>query len=119
MANNPILRKVVRRVAEALASFAVEKGWAQDEYGIYYRMNPDWDQVHFIFVAKGLPGQGSFSDYAEVRNYLAQKLQDEPDLMNMVGLVVRDYSQVEQGGIYSIGADYKEYWTVHKTDPKV
>ena len=115
MAQSTILKRVVRRVAKALTDFARDKGWAPEDYRIYYRVNEVWDQVHFIFVAKAFESRSDFENYAEVRAYLEKSLADDPGLLKVIGLAVRSLSQVEKGGMHSIGPEYKEFWTFSRS----
>lgn len=114
MAVNTTLKRALRLIAGALTDYAKDQGWSPDDYWIYYHINPKWDKIHMIFVAKGFEGKGDFQNYASVRRYLESKLADEPELLNYMGLIVRSLKQVEEGGIYAIGPEYRDDWTLSR-----
>jgi hypothetical protein len=109
MAIDTTLRRAVRRIAEALTKYARRQGWKYDEYQIYYHVNSIWNKLHVIFVARGFEGRGDFQNYVSVREHLEKELADEPGLLDMLGLIVRSPKEVEEGGIYAIGPEYREY----------
>jgi len=114
MAVSTALKRALRLIAGALIDYAKDQGWSPEDYWIYYHINSRWDKIHITFVAKGLAGKGDFQNYASVRQYLESQLADEPELLNYMGLIVRSLKQVEEGGIYAIGPEYRDYWTLSR-----
>ena len=110
MAVSTILRRALRRIAGAITEYAKKNKWTEQDYWIYYQFNPDWDRLHILFVAKAFDLNSEFKNYASVQEFLTEVLADEPHLQELLGLVVRSKRQVDEGGIYSIGSDYREYY---------
>jgi len=107
------MRRSVFLVAGALTRFAESQGWKDPQYWIYYRINPDWGKVHFIFVAEAFNGKNPYETTRQVWAYLEEELKEYSDVLSSLGLVVRSKEQVNEGGIYAIGSEYKEYWTLY------
>jgi hypothetical protein len=116
MATETALRRAVRLVAGALTQYAQEQGWRDEDYWIYYSINPHWGgRVHFVFVARGFDGRDDYESYRSVWRHLQRVLADEPDVLESLNLVVLGKNKVDEGGAYSIGPEYedfKEFWTV-------
>ena len=108
-----IVRRSVFLVAGALTKFAKAQGWEDLDYWIYYKTNPEWDKVHFVFVAKGFNDQDPYESTKSVWSYLEKELSGEQDVLRSLGLVVRSKKKVEEGGLYAIGPGYKEFWTIY------
>jgi len=108
------LNGALREIAGALTKYARDHNWSDDDYWIYYRIDPEWDKIHIIFVAKEFdPGRKS-DNYVSVRSYLEKHLLDHPEFLNHLGLIVQSLVRVNQGGIYAIGPEFKEFWTFHR-----
>jgi hypothetical protein len=115
MAVSSTLRRAVRGIAKNLMKYAQAQGWGPDDYLIYYRTNPNWDQVHFLFAARAFEGRDKFESYVAVRKYLEEELGDDTDLLGTLSLVIRDFAQLAKGGIYSVGPEYKEFRPIAKS----
>jgi hypothetical protein len=113
MAEDPEMRREVFLVSGALSKFAKEKGWKDSDYWIYYKPNPDWGRVYFVFVAEPLNDQDLYAATTEVWSYLQKELAEVPDVLKSLGLVVRSKKKVDEGGLYSIGPSFREYWTIY------
>jgi hypothetical protein len=108
MAGGATLDRAVQRTAAVLRDYAREQGWGPEDFRLYASVSPEWEHIHVIFVSKGFEGRDYYESYASVKDYLSKRLADSPDLANALGLVIRDFKQVEQGGFYGIGPDYSE-----------
>ncbi len=95
-----------RRVANSLMKYAHEHDWTPDDYRIYMRSEDDWEFVHIVLVARAFEGRDNFAAYSEVLDFLQGDLADRPDLLNSIALVVKDFRQAEDRGIFGIGPDY-------------
>jgi hypothetical protein len=115
MAEDAEMRREVSLVARELTSFAMEKGWNDLDYWIYYRPNPDWDRVHFVFVSSHFDDQDPYEATRSVWSYLEKKLSAHPEVLKSLNLVVRSKCQVDQGGLYAIGSEYREFYTFYPT----
>jgi hypothetical protein len=113
MAEDSEMRRSVFLVAGALTKLAESQGWKESDYRIYYRTNPDWGKVHFIFVVEAFNGKDPYETTRRVWAYLEKELKECQDVLSSLGLVVRSKEQVDEGGIYAIGSEYKEYWTLY------
>ncbi|MBX6311559.1 MAG: hypothetical protein IRY99_01345 [Isosphaeraceae bacterium] len=113
MAVSTDVAAAIARVASALTRYAQARGWKPEDWRLYYRVTPDWDRMHFIVVARELDDQDEFAAYSSIRNYLERELADAPELFRAVGLVVRGFKQIEEGGIYRIGDDFKRIDAEH------
>ncbi len=116
-----IMRWSVFLVARALTKYAKSRGWEDADYWIYYKTNPDWNKVHFVFVAKGFENQDPYESTRSVWSYLEKELSEHQDVLRSLGLVVRSKAKVDEGGLYAIGPGYeeffgpgyKEFWTIY------
>ena len=111
MGRGTIVRRAVRRIADALRAYADARGWSPEEFQVFARVNDRWGKIHIIFVSQRFENHPNFASYTSVRDFLRRELQDDPELDQAIGLVVRTPSQVEQGGIYAIGSGYVEIGT--------
>jgi hypothetical protein len=111
MAISPTLRQARKRVAEALGEFAREQKWDPQDYKIFVRANKQWGHLQIILVLRDLEKLDYYDMYSTIWNFLREKLKDEPELVNYLGLVLRSFRQVEEGGIYTIEPDYMELKT--------
>ena len=103
----------VHLAAGALTRFAKAQGWNDSDYWIFYKTNPDWDKIHFIFVAEGFNDQDPYEANRTVWSYLEKELGGHKDVLRSLGLVVRSKKKVDEGGLYAIGPGYKEFWTMY------
>jgi hypothetical protein len=114
VAKGTVLTRAVREIARALTKFATESNWNDEDYGIYFSIKSEWDQIYIIFVSKAFDAGTDFANYAAVQQFLNSYFAAEPQILNHLNLSVRSSRQVEQGGIYAIGPDYQEYWTMSR-----
>jgi hypothetical protein len=108
MAFSPTMRRAVRRVADILGDYARKQGWGSDEFRLLFSVNEDWGKIHVVFLARGFEGRDPHKRYAEVDQYLRKNLREEPELFQSIGLVIRTFKQLEEGGPYAIGPGYEE-----------
>jgi hypothetical protein len=113
MAVGATLKKALRQIATGLTKYASSQGWADSDYWIYYRTEPDWDRIHIIFVARQFDSKREFENYVSVRDFLSNELAADPEALDSLGLIVRSAEQVDQGGIYAIGPEYREFYTFY------
>jgi hypothetical protein len=113
MAHRTDLRWVLHKVITGLLNFRKAKNWSDQDYWVYYDLNEDWDRVNIVFVAKAFNDTDRFDSYREVWEFLQKQMADDPESLGRINLVVRSEDQVQQGGIYSIGREYKEYFTFY------
>ncbi len=107
------MRRVVREVSGALTKYADREGWAKNEYWIYYHVKSGWNIVYFIFVSRGFDRSDEWTSYQSVWQFLVEYFKDDPEVLRYFKLVVRSKTKVDEGGLYSIGPQYKEYWTFY------
>jgi hypothetical protein len=108
MDNVTALNMAARKVAHALMRYAEKKGWRPDDYRVYVRFNEDWDTMHFVLVSREFEGQDNYESYQDVWRHLEDSLKDDPELLRSIYLVVKDFKQAEQGGIFGVGPDYDQ-----------
>src|SRR4051812_5989919 len=108
MALSPTMKRAVRRVADLLGEFATQQGSGVEDWRLFFRVDPDWDRIRVIIVSNGFEGHDPYGSYAAVEQFLRDKLRDDPALFHAIGLVIRTFQQVDEGGIYAIGPDYFE-----------
>jgi hypothetical protein len=68
-------------------------------------------------VARAFNGRDYAASYRAVMNYLRKELAEEPGLFESIGLALRDFDQVDEGGIYAIGPDYEDAWPASPVAP--
>jgi hypothetical protein len=110
MVARPTLRTkaVIRRTAEALAEFAKEQGWKKDQYQLLFHLQEEWGRITVMLVAEDFGGRSDREMWDLVYDYLQRSLKQEGDIGFSLGLAVREKSQVEKGGLYSIPDTYVE-----------
>jgi len=102
-------------IAKALKEFATEQSWNAGEYKILFRASRRWGIIYVFFVTKDF---GKFSNqdmWVMVWKHLEKSLATGPAIGYTIRLAVRDWKQVEEGGIYSIPpgfVDQEELLTV-------
>jgi hypothetical protein len=112
------MKRSVRLVAQSLDRFARLRGWSDSEYWIFYRTKPELERVHFLFVAVAFNDEDSYTTTSQVWDHLQSELGQYPDVLQSVNLVVRSKKKVDEGGLYTIGSQYREYRTVSPTKAK-
>ncbi len=105
-----MMRRSVFLVASALTKFARSRGWKDSDYWIYYKTNPEWNKVHFIFVVEEFKDQDLNAATKAVWDFLMKELSVHQDVLNSLGLVVLSKAKVQEGGLYAIGPGYEEYF---------
>jgi hypothetical protein len=118
MDSESTLRRIVSEVAQTLTSYADTKGWAKNDFWIYFKINTDWDTVLFILVSRRIGEAEEDAYYHEVWQYLIEHYKADPAILRYINLVVRSKSKVDKGGLSSISPTYEEYdehWTVRPT----
>jgi len=108
MALETVKRNLVRRVVGAFRDYAASQGWRPEDYRIYVWPNLDWFSVHVILAVKSLPERNAEDSTFAAIDFVHDKLKDDPDLARSIGLTVRTFDQIEQGGLYGIAPDFVE-----------
>jgi hypothetical protein len=106
MALGSTMKAALKRIADALAAFATDQGWQPDEYQILFHVSQKWGRIRVFFITKDFGNVSRHEMWARVWDYLEKSLKNGPDIGFSVGLSVRDWSQVNQGGAYSIPPGY-------------
>jgi hypothetical protein len=106
MAIGATMKSAIKRIADALANFASQHGWKPDEYQILFYRSGRWGRIRVFFIAKDFGGLSRQEMWSRVSDYLDKELASGPDIGYSLGLSVRDWSQVNQGGAYSIPLGY-------------
>lgn len=101
-------KSAVRRIAKALASFAQQRGWSEDQYQLFFRVLEEWGRITVMLVAEDFDGRSDREMWDLVHDFLLESLKEDGDLGFSLGLSVREKSQVERGGIYAIPETYVE-----------
>jgi hypothetical protein len=109
MALGATLKAVLTLIADALTAFAVEQGWNSNEYRILFHVNPRWGRIRVFFIAKDFGGASSQEIWTRVWDSIEKSLNSGPEIGYSIGLSVRDWDQVNQGGAYSIPPGYIDY----------
>lgn len=68
-----------------------------------------WIGLILFFIAKDFNNKDGFASYRDVRESLRKRMAGRSEDLRRVNLVVHSESQVQQGGVYSIGREYNEY----------
>jgi hypothetical protein len=111
MADERLMRPVVRHFARLLSEYAASRGWSADRYKLFFLPDADWGQVVIIFVGP-FPTDDEehedarFLEWEQIVEFLEKHLHDQPSLLTSYNLVLRTPEEVEEGGIYSIGPEY-------------
>ncbi len=114
MALTAEVRQTIRWVTRAFGRFAADQGWKPGEYQVFIHINEDWGKVHVLLAAKDFPGQTELEKWQYVMHYLERHFgEEEPWLLKALGLILRTFDQIEEGGIYSISpqfVDVRDYF---------
>jgi hypothetical protein len=106
MALSPTLRSALTRISTALNDFASQRGWKPGEYKVLIHVSQKWGRIRVFFIVKDFEGLSEQDMWAQVWDHLEKTLESGPDLVYSVGLSVRSWDQVKQGGMYSIPLGY-------------
>jgi hypothetical protein len=109
MALGTTLKTALKRIADALEGFAAEQGWKSNEYQILFHASQKWGRIRVFFIIKDFGGLSSQDMWARVWDYMESSFKSGPDIGFSVGLSIRDWSQLNQGGGYSIPPGYVDY----------
>jgi hypothetical protein len=118
MAHDANLKRAVRLVAQSLESFARLKQWKREEYWLFYRTKPELGRMHFLLIAVALNDEDSDAATSQVWDHLQSELGRFPEILQSINLVVRSKKKVDEGGLYAIGSEYREYRPVSPTRAK-
>jgi hypothetical protein len=106
MALDPVTRTTVKKIANAFREYAATQGWSPQDYQIFIRINPDWGQVHVLFVAKTFPDPDTNRQWMNMMKGIEGPLPDIMENLASLDLTLRTFDQVNEGGIYSIGTQF-------------
>jgi hypothetical protein len=109
MALGSTMKTALKRIADALDRFAAEQGWKPDEYQILFRVSHGWGRIRVFFIVKDFGNLSRQEAWVRIWDYLENSFKNGPDIGYSVGLSVRDRSQVNQGGAYSIPPGYVDH----------
>jgi len=104
----PPMKRAIRRVIQLLRRYATAQGWQPGEYLIFISANEGWGYINIILVAKAIPGKDYFRRWESVINFLEKELKHDRPLFEALGLVLRTFDQVAEGGLYAIPDSYEE-----------
>jgi hypothetical protein len=109
MALGTTMNSVITRITAALTDFASQQGWKPNEYQILFYPSSRWGRIRVFFIVKDFGGLSRQDMWGRVSDYLETELAKGPDIGYSLGLSVRDWSQVNQGGAYSIPLGYIDH----------
>jgi len=104
-----VVKRSLRRIAEAIEGYAKSQGWNPDDYRWYYRLQLEWNHIHILFGSRAFDEGDYYDNYKSIRSFLDAALEDEPGLSDAIGIAIRDFKQLETGDPRIIGSDYEEY----------
>ena len=106
MALNSTLRSALTRISKALHEFASQRGWNSGEFKVLFHVSQKWRRIRVFFIVKDFGNLSEQEMWVQVWDHLEASLASGPDLIYNVGLSVRTWEQVNQGGMYSIPLGY-------------
>ena len=106
MAVDALAKKVVRRLKKAVHAYACQRGWTDNDYQLYIRLNLDWLNVHLVIVGKDFPGRRPHDRWLRVRELLKSELADEPHIRDALSLSLLTFEEMEEQG--SLGSEFVE-----------
>jgi hypothetical protein len=109
MALGTTMKSAIKRVANPLVDFASQEGWKPDEYQVLFHQSSRWGRIRVFFIAKNFGGLSRQDMWARVSDHLEKEIAKGPDIGYSLGLSVRDWDQVNQGGAYSVPPGYIDY----------
>jgi len=71
-------------------------------------VSQEWGLIRAFFVVKDFEGLSEQDMWGQVWDYLEKSMKSGPDTGYSIGLLVRSWDQVKQGGLYSIPVDFVE-----------
>jgi hypothetical protein len=111
MVTRPTLRSTqaaLARLAKALVEFAKKQGWSKGQYQVLFRVSEEWGRITAMLVADDFGGRSEREMWDLVFDFIENSLKKDGDFGFSLGLSVREKSQVERGGIYTIPDTYLE-----------
>jgi hypothetical protein len=109
MALGSTVKSALQRIADALTAFAAKQGWKPNEYRILFRVSQRWGRIRVFFIAKEFGALSRQEVWVQVWDHLENSLKSGPEIGFSVGLSVRDWNQVNQGGAYAIPPGYVDH----------
>jgi hypothetical protein len=109
MALGANMKSAIKRIANALVDFASQQGWKPNDYQILFYQSSRWGRIRVFFIAKDFGGLSRQDMWVRVSDHLEKELAMGPDIGYSLGHSVRDWSQVNQGGAYSIPLGYIDH----------
>jgi hypothetical protein len=106
MALSTTLRSALTRISKALNEFASDKEWTAGDFKILFTVSQRWGRIRVFLIVKEFGGLSEQEMWVQVYDYLEKSLSSGPDIGYSIGLSVRSWDQVKQGGMYSIPDSY-------------
>ena len=113
MALDRDVKSAVRKVVQLLHEFARNRpqpwrfaehaDFSNGDYYIDVVVNVDWLRIYVTFAAEAFRSRDGYERFEEVQQYLREKLQSDPGLLNAISLVVKDPEQYRSEGDVPVG----------------
>jgi hypothetical protein len=106
---NRTTKAVLARIAKALVEFAKKQGWTKNQFEVLFHVMEDWWRIRVMLVVDDFGDRSEREMWDQVHEYLKDSLDRDGGIEPFsLGLSVREKSQVERGGIYTIPDTYVE-----------
>jgi hypothetical protein len=110
MVTRPTLKTkaVLAEIGKALVAFARERGWTRDQYQLLFRVQEEWGRITAMLVVEDLGGLSEEELRDQAHQVIEKALDQSGGTGFSLGLTIRERSQVERGGRYTIPDSYVE-----------
>lgn len=86
MAGQGTVKQALRRLDNAIRSFAVKAGWATGDYQVYAQVNESWGYIHLLIVSNAFPGSVLEDQWLAGLSHLERELKDDRPLFEALHL---------------------------------
>jgi hypothetical protein len=110
MVTRPTLKTkaVLAVIGKALVAFAKERGWTRDQYQLLFRVQEEWGRITAMLVLQDFGGRSEQELRDQAHQAVEKALDQSGGTDFSLGLTIRERSQVERGGRYTIPDSYVE-----------
>lgn len=101
-------KAVLSVIGKALVAFAKEQGWTRGHYQLLFRVKEEWGRITAMLVLEDFGGRSEEELRDQAHQAVEKALAQSGGTDFSLGITIREKSQVERGGRYSIPDSYVE-----------
>lgn len=93
MVREAFTKTAVRKITQALRSYASESGLRESDYRLLFQLDPEWGGVGVVFAVKPGMLKASPDPWFAMKHHLNRALADDPEVARAINLRVEDDSE--------------------------